>query len=65
MFTQKLNKVLLFVILLISFFGLNLEEGKAECPTGFTFTNMILNVNGCLYSVPVCYKCAPTALDAT
>ena len=62
-----INRIAIFAILLVSYFGMNLEEGKgkAPCETGFTFTNMIINVNGCLYSVPVCYKCSPTALTAT
>jgi hypothetical protein len=58
------NKIAIIAILLISFLGMNLQEGKGQCPTGFTFTNMTITINGCAYNVPVCYKCAPTALDA-
>ncbi len=65
MFKIFSKKIAVIAILLISFFGMNLEEGKAQCPTGYSFTNMVININGCLYGVPVCYKCAPTALDAT
>ncbi|MFY8161801.1 MAG: hypothetical protein ACOVNU_10765 [Candidatus Kapaibacteriota bacterium] len=65
MFTQKSKKVLLFAILLISLFGFNLNKSEAQCPTGWSFQNFIININGCNYSVNVCYKCAPTALDAT
>lgn len=56
-FSQKL---LLFAILIISFFGMNLEEGKAQppCQTGFTSITLPVTVDGCVYEVRICYKCS-------
>lgn len=67
MIIQKSSKVLLFAILIISFFGMNLNKSEAQppCPTGFTLRVMTFNINGCNYTAQVCYKCAPIALDAT
>lgn len=66
-FSQKL---LLVAILLISFFGMNLEEGNGQppCPayvTGWTQNIVTFVVNGCAYRVYICYKCSPTSSAPT
>jgi hypothetical protein len=50
MFTQKSKKVLLFAILLISLFGMNLKQSEAQppCPTGFTSAVFNTFVDGCV-----------------
>ncbi len=52
------NKIAIIAILLISFFGMNLEEGKGQCPTGFTPTSVTINIHGCDYIVDLCYRCS-------
>ncbi len=58
------QKILLIAILIISFFGMNLQEGKgqAPCGSGFTFNTFRININGCEYDYAFCYQCQPIAL---
>ena len=65
MITQKSKKVLLFAILIVSLFALTTNKSEAQCPAGWSFQNFTININGCMYSVNICYRCSPTALDAT
>jgi hypothetical protein len=57
------NKILLIAILFISFFGMNLVEGKGQDPcapdVGYTYATQIININGCNYTIKVCYICSP------
>ena len=62
MIIQKLKKVLLFAILIVSLFALITNKSEAQCPAGATYIEMTFNINGCDYKVPVCYKCEPTGL---
>ncbi len=64
MFTQK---IAIIAILLISFFGMNLENGKAQapCASGYTSISYNILINGCYYSALFCYKCSPIAYVAT
>ena len=52
-----INKIAIFVILFISFFGMNLEEGKgqAPCPVGSFFNVKTFTVNSCPVTVYYCY----------
>lgn len=67
------SKVLLFAILVISFFGMNLEEGKGQvpCPPGTTEISLppnppiIVNVGGCLIKATYCVSCSPTSNGPT
>jgi hypothetical protein len=54
------NRILLFAILLNSFFGMNLKQSEAQCPTGFSSTIRTITISGCQYTVEFCYKCDPT-----
>jgi hypothetical protein len=56
------NKIAIIAILLISFFGMNLEESKGQnpCPTGFSTDSLRINAGGCEYDIWVCYECNPT-----
>lgn len=58
--TNISHKILLIAILLISFFGMNLEEGKGQdpCQTGFTSIVLPVTVDGCVYEIRICYKCS-------
>ena len=51
------QQIAIFAILLISFFGMNLEEGKgqAPCPVGSFFNVKIFTVNSCPVTVYYCY----------
>jgi hypothetical protein len=41
------------------------NETKAGCPEGFTQTTKEILINGCLYKVEICYKCAGVSTDQT
>ncbi|MFY8161893.1 MAG: hypothetical protein ACOVNU_11230, partial [Candidatus Kapaibacteriota bacterium] len=56
--------IAIIAILLISFFGMNLEEGKGQCLPGFVPVNVTIMVNGCQVNADICVKCAPHALVA-
>jgi hypothetical protein len=58
------QKIAIIAILLISFFGMNLEEGKGQCLPGFVPVNVTIMVNGCQVNADICVKCAPHALVA-
>ncbi len=57
------NKIAIIAILLISFFGMNLEEGKGQnpCPTGYSSYIWTEVIGGCSYQIEVCYLCSPTS----
>lgn len=57
------SKVLLFAILIISFFGMNLGKVNSQvyCDPGFTPGNTVVIIGGCTYNVNFCYKCGPTS----
>jgi hypothetical protein len=61
------NKIAIIAILLISLFGMNLEEGKAQapCESGYTSISYNILINGCYYQALFCYKCSPNAYVAT
>ena len=50
------NRILFIAVLLISFFGMNLEEGigQISCPTGYTATTRTLSIGGCDYEIALC-----------
>jgi hypothetical protein len=52
-------KILLFAILLISLFGMNLEEGKGQCPIGSFLSIKTFTVNSCPVTVYYCYTPGP------
>jgi len=54
------QKIALIAIILISLFGMNLEESKAQppCATGYTSAVLVFTSFGCEYEVRICYKCA-------
>lgn len=54
------QKIAIIAILLISFFGMNLEEGKAACPAGYNMTIRTITISGCQYKLEICYQCSPT-----
>lgn len=33
------------------------NETKAQCPEGYSYTQISMNIGGCLYSVELCYTC--------
>ncbi|MFY8161371.1 MAG: hypothetical protein ACOVNU_08565 [Candidatus Kapaibacteriota bacterium] len=51
------NRILLIAVLLISVFGMNLEEGKGQCPPGYSSVTKTYWVNGCEFQVDLCYTC--------
>jgi hypothetical protein len=55
------QKIAIIAILLISFFGMNLEEGKGQdpCDVGYTYGTTTITINGCDYLIKVCYICSP------
>ncbi len=59
------QKIAIIAILLISFFGMNLEEGKGQCPVGFTPGNVNILVGGCVINLNICYKCSPSNASAS
>jgi hypothetical protein len=56
------NRILLFAILLISFFGMNLGKVNSQvyCDPGFTPGSTVVIIGGCTYNFNFCYKCGPT-----
>ena len=60
------NRILFIAVLLISFFGMNLEEGKAQapCASGYTLVVDTLYIDGCHYEIKFCYKCGLTGPDS-
>jgi hypothetical protein len=57
------QKIAIIAILLISFFGMNLEESKGQiipCPAGFLSYPVSELIGGCWYEYEICYKCDPT-----
>jgi hypothetical protein len=63
MITQKSKKVLLFAVLIISIFVMNLEEGKAACPSGYTPYDVTITYyyagGSCDITIFYCYLNSP------
>ena len=58
--TNKIIFVYCFIL-----FGLTFNSMKAfDCWDGYDQKVVTIEVNGCLYDVEVCYKCAATAMES-
>ncbi len=57
------QKIAIIAILLITFFGMNFEESKAQapCPSGYTLAVFNTFVDGCWYEIKICYICSPVS----
>lgn len=54
---KKISSVLLSFIAVVCFVFCH-YEAKTQCPTGYSQTVRTMTVNGCAYSVTICYKCS-------
>jgi len=54
---KYLQSALLGFTAVIIFFTYQ-SESKAQCPSGYSQTVRTMTVNGCAYSVTICYKCS-------
>ncbi len=52
---QKFKILILSVVVLLS---ISINEAKSQsCPTNYSSTVKVLNINGCDYEVHICFKC--------
>jgi len=54
---MSIIKHLLIIMSITMLFALTSNETKAQCPSGYTYNEITMNVNGCDYIVQVCVLC--------
>jgi len=57
-------KYILIIVSIMMLFALTSNEAKAQCPSGYTYYELPMNINGCDYIIQVCVQCGTGPVPA-